>query len=153
MHEDIHDTEPYPGRRRRARYRDQMIDRDLDDEDDSRSYRNRKRARAQSARDAPDDDEAPGTVSGGKRGLRIGNTEEVFEYYQTRLKDIQQNACKLIAKAWVRLIEPKKQSNHPYTAGDEKAPDWWPKPWGPTKDDKVRHVEPDHLLKRGTCSV
>ncbi|ENH70668.1 hypothetical protein FOC1_g10012602 [Fusarium oxysporum f. sp. cubense race 1] len=52
------------------------------------------------------------------------------------------------AKAWVKAVEPKKQSTHPYTGSDEKAPDWWPKPWGPTKEDKVRHKEPDHLYKR-----
>ncbi|KAJ4146836.1 hypothetical protein LMH87_001395 [Akanthomyces muscarius] len=74
-----------------------------------------------------EDDNTPMTVSS-RRGIKT--------------------ACKLIAKAWVKAVEPKKQSTHPYTGSDGKAPDWWPKPWGPTKDDKVRHKEPDHLYKR-----
>ncbi|RYP21217.1 hypothetical protein DL765_002356 [Monosporascus sp. GIB2] len=51
------------------------------------------------------------------------------------------------SKAWIKAVEPKKQSTHPYTGKDEKAPDWWPKPWGTNKDEKVRHKEPDHLLR------
>ncbi|ODA77565.1 hypothetical protein RJ55_07194 [Drechmeria coniospora] len=30
----------------------------------------------------------------------------------------------------------------------ERTPGWWPKPWGPRQDDRVRHKEPDHLQKR-----
>lgn len=84
-----------------------------------------------------------------RRGIKIGDTAAVWSFYEQRFKNCQQTACKLIAKAWVKAVEPKKQSTHPYTGSDEKAPDWWPKPWGPTKDDKVRHKEPDHLYKRG----
>lgn len=77
------------------------------------------------------------------------DTKALWSFYDQRFKSCQQSACKLIAKAWVKAVEPKKQSTHPYTGSDEKAPDWWPKPWGPTKEDKVRHKEPDHLYKRG----
>lgn len=73
----------------------------------------------------------------------------LWNFYDQRFKSCQQSACKLIAKAWVKAVEPKKQSTHPYTGSDEKAPGWWPKPWGNTKEDKVRHKEPDHLYKRG----
>jgi hypothetical protein len=84
-----------------------------------------------------------------RRGIRINDSKGLWNFYDQRFKSCQQSACKLIAKAWVKLVEPKKQSTHPYTGSDEKAPDWWPKPWGTTKEDKVRHKEPDHLYKRG----
>ena len=77
------------------------------------------------------------------------DSQALWNFYDQRFKSCQQSACKLIAKAWVKAVEPKKQSTHPYTGSDEKAPDWWPKPWGTTKEDKVRHKEPDHLYKRG----
>lgn len=84
-----------------------------------------------------------------QRGLLIGDFEKVDCFYRECLQRLQQGACKLIAKAWVKLIEPKKQTAHPYTRGDEGAPDWWPKPWGPAKEERVRHKEPDHLYKTG----
>ncbi len=95
-----------------------------------------------------EDEDTQMTVSS-RRCIRIGDSDAVWGFYEQRFKNCQQTACKLIAKAWVKAVEPKKQSTHPYTGSDEKAPDWWPKPWGPTKDDKVRHKEPDHLYKRG----
>lgn len=81
--------------------------------------------------------------------LRIGDEEAIWDFYEQRLKDCQQNACKLMAKAWIKIIEPKKQSSHPYTKGEETAPDWWPKPYFDRNGTKraVRHKEPDHLRK------
>lgn len=83
--------------------------------------------------------------------LRIGNTEEVAKFYAQRFKDLQQSACKVVAKAFVKAIEPKKQTNYPYTKGLERAPPWWPPmPSGGEKQEKcVRHKEPDHLYKKG----
>ncbi|KAK5988914.1 hypothetical protein PT974_10411 [Cladobotryum mycophilum] len=104
----------------------------------------RKRPRG---RPMNEEEDVPMTVSS-RRGIKIGDSTAVWNFYEQRFKNCQQTACKLIAKAWVKAVEPKKQSTHPYTGSDEKAPDWWPKPWGPTKDDKVRHKEPDHLYKR-----
>jgi len=112
------------------------------------SYRTRKRHRANLNRRAPDDDDPP-VITRSKRGIKVGDGNELWEFYGQRFRNIQQNACKLIAKIWVKAVAPKKQTHNPYTAGDSKAPDWWPKPWGPGKDEKVRHVEPDHLLKKG----
>jgi len=66
-----------------------------------------------------------------------------------RFRALQQHACKLMAKLRTKAITPKKQTHNPYPARDEKVPDWWPKPWGPAKDDKIRHVESGHLLKKG----
>ncbi|CAM1502993.1 Fc.00g077690.m01.CDS01 [Cosmosporella sp. VM-42] len=113
---------------------------------DNIARQNRKRPRARHP--INDDDDVPMTVSTTRKGIKIGNSDEVWNFYEQRFKNCQQTACKLIAKAWVKAVEPKKQSTHPYTGSDEKAPDWWPKPWGPTKEDKVRHKEPDHLYKR-----
>ncbi|CAG8236794.1 unnamed protein product [Penicillium olsonii] len=85
--------------------------------------------------------------------LRIGDTENVVAYYQNALKNFQQLNCCMIAKAFIKLIDPRKQSRHPYngrklplgsgpgTACDpEKTkPEWWP--------TGVMHKEPDHLRK------
>lgn len=120
--------------------------------DDDATYRTRKRQRGGlcGRRDTTVDDDLPAVqVVIAKRGIKIGNEEEVWKFCDQRFKNIQQTACKLIAKAWVKLIAPKKQSNHPYTGADAKAPDWWPKPWGASRDERVRHKEPDHLYKPG----
>lgn len=105
----------------------------------------RKRPRLCSARN---EETTTMTVSPQYR-IKIGDSEAVWTFYEQQFKKCHQAACKLIAKAWIKAVEPKKQSTHPYTGSDEKAPDWWPKPYGPTKDDKVRHKEPDHLYRRG----
>ncbi|KAH7143918.1 hypothetical protein EDB81DRAFT_511228 [Dactylonectria macrodidyma] len=114
--------------------------------DDWDERQRRKRARAR--RLLNDEEDVPQIVSKKRRGIQIGNNKDVGEFYDNRFKSCQQSACKVIAKAWVKAVEPKKQSTHPYTGSDEKAPDWWPKPWGLTKEEKVRHKEPDHLYKR-----
>ncbi|CAF3586605.1 unnamed protein product [Fusarium graminearum] len=130
--------------------RNRMIDRrrmSQFDEWETPSRQGRKRPRARHG--IADDDDIPMTVATTiRKGIKIGNSLDVGLFYELRFKNCQQTACKLMAKAWVKAVEPKKQSTHPYTGSDEKAPDWWPKPWGPTKEDKVRHKEPDHLYKR-----
>lgn len=130
---------PYDRRRMQSAY----------DFDDEAIYRTRKRPRGTLG--GRRDDAGPAVqVVVAKRGLRIGNNEDVWKFYEQRFKSIQQTACKTIAKAWIKLIAPKKQSNHPYTGQEAKAPDWWPKPTGSTKEERVRHKEPDHLHKPGT---
>lgn len=121
------------------------------DEPDEDTFRNRKRVKAAGSRRAADipEDRSARAVQPSKLPLRINEAERIWHIYDLRFRGLQQTACKLIAKAWVKLVEPKKQSTHPYTGSDEKAPDWWPKPWGSTRDEKVRHKEPDHLYKKG----
>lgn len=80
--------------------------------------------------------------------LKIGDADTVWEFYLQQFAACQQTVCKIIAKAWVKKLEPEIQSTHPYTGIDESAPGWWPKPWGLGKDDKIPYKEPDHLLKR-----
>lgn len=99
-----------------------------------------------------DEDQDPPPLITKRYALRIGDSQAVYRYYEEQFKQLQQTACKLMAKAWVKVIEPKKQSTYPYTGNEQKAPPWWPKPWGDLKDDRVRHKEPDHLYKKGESS-
>ncbi|KAH8910123.1 hypothetical protein BR93DRAFT_461043 [Coniochaeta sp. PMI_546] len=117
-------------------------------EDEPFQYKTRKRPRAHVYRRDLDDDDAPVSSTSARKPIKIGDSDALWQFYDQRFRNCQQTACKLIAKAWVKAVEPKKQSNHPYTGSDEKAPDWWPKPWGPSRDEKVRHKEPDHLYKK-----
>ncbi|KAL2205693.1 hypothetical protein CC79DRAFT_1371484 [Sarocladium strictum] len=80
--------------------------------------------------------------------LDVSDSRAVSGFFERAFTKCQQSACKLIAKAWVKVLEPRKQSTFPYTGGDRGAPDWWPKPWGPLEMERVRHKEPDHLYKR-----
>ncbi len=115
-------------------------------EDPNSVFRTTKRVRSSLLR--RDTEEAQVTM---KKALRISDSDAVWEFYGQRFRNCQQTACKLIAKAWVKAVEPRKQSTHPYTG--PVAPDWWPKPWGPGGDSRVRHKEPDHLLKPGALCV
>ncbi|KAL2839940.1 hypothetical protein BJY01DRAFT_24278 [Aspergillus pseudoustus] len=76
--------------------------------------------------------------------VQIGDTEKVLEYYETALRHFQQINCRLIAKHFIKHIEPRKQVKHPYNGGESQnpevtKPDWWPA--------GVMHKEPDHLKK------
>lgn len=73
--------------------------------------------------------------------LTIGSAEEVTTFLETRFRQLQQLCCKIVAKAWIKVIEPKKQTRYPYNRGEESKPEWWP--------GDVRHKEPDHLMKPG----
>ncbi|KAK4218018.1 hypothetical protein QBC37DRAFT_26932 [Rhypophila decipiens] len=99
--------------------------------------------RTTASRKGPREQTIPAPVR--KIALRIGNSEGVWEFYLQRFRSVQQNACKLIAKAWIKAVAPKKQSTYPYTGS--QIPDWWPKPWGSTEFERVRHREPDHLKR------
>lgn len=77
----------------------------------------------------------------------IEDRKQVVMTLGRRLDQMQQLACKVILKAWIRAIEPKKQSNFPYVGSDKKkkqeaekngmkkrakpkngpdSPPWWP---------------------------
>ncbi|KAK9370180.1 hypothetical protein V1509DRAFT_329057 [Lipomyces kononenkoae] len=71
--------------------------------------------------------------------LVISDRQAVTGFLEAKFRQLQQLACKIVAKAWIKVIEPKKQSNHPYNKGEEFKPDWWP--------SEARHKEPDHLMK------
>ena len=88
------------------------------------------------------------------------NQWEVFRgWYKHAFDRIQSLACKVIVKAWIAKIQPKKSRFYPYNGGAEAkaqglekndsrrhelaVPPWWPK--GGSVD--VPHKEPDHLDK------
>lgn len=139
-------TRPAYNHRYSASDRHQLPGADDADVDEMGHRFGRKRQRSEYPYDDDNDSSAPILA---RRGIRVCDHNALWKFYDQRFKSCQQSACKLIAKAWVKAVEPKKQSTHPYTGSDEKAPDWWPKPWGTSKEEKVRHKEPDHLYKRG----
>ncbi|KAH8898838.1 hypothetical protein GQ53DRAFT_635542 [Thozetella sp. PMI_491] len=81
-----------------------------------------------------------------KQPIRIGDSAAVWAFYDSRFKYCQQTVCKLIAKAWVKLLRLRWNSFS--TSSGSTVPDWWPKPWGAGPDNKVRFKEPDHLYKK-----
>ncbi|KAH6702016.1 hypothetical protein BKA61DRAFT_201037 [Leptodontidium sp. MPI-SDFR-AT-0119] len=113
------------------------------DGDGSVSTKRRRKGYGRQFREKSDED-IPVAQSAQKQDLVIGDDNQVKDFYINRFKSIQQAACKIIGKAFVKLVEPKKQTHHPYTKGDAGAPPWWPNTTGP---NCVRHKEPDHLLK------
>lgn len=129
------------GRRRHNSRRRQEVS---DDDGSGSASRKRKRGWYTTV-DQEDDTPLPMQVTKTQQ-LRIGDDGEVHKFYNTRFKDMQQSSCKVLGKAFVKMIEPKKQTHHPYTKGDEKRPPWWPPTTG---ENCVRHREPDHLLKPG----
>ncbi|BGP19402.1 hypothetical protein JCM10213_000639 [Rhodosporidiobolus nylandii] len=63
--------------------------------------------------------------------------QSVQAWYEARFSELLHAAMKLVCKAWIKTIEPAKQTNYPYHQGDDSKPSWWP--------SEVRHKEPDHL--------
>jgi hypothetical protein len=150
------DVMPYPTEARAGRQwsSNRRFTHGLDSFEEDGMQKGRKRARASAVRRQDfGEDDTPTPTTSSKRAIVVGNDKELWEFYETRFRGIQQSACKLIAKAWIKAVEPKKQSTHPYTGKDEKAPDWWPQAWGDGKDDRVRHKEPDHLYKKGIYNL
>lgn len=88
-----------------------------------------------------------------KRLISLGDKHFLRCYYIKVFENLQQTNCRVIAKVYVKLVEPHKQVRYPYNgrkiaAGhvhelspNETKPPWWP--------SGVRHREPDHLLKAG----
>lgn len=68
--------------------------------------------------------------------------DSLDQEYQSRFEHLGQTVCANILKAWIKVVEPKKQTKYPYKdkKGKEgRAPPWWP--------TGMRHIEPDHLHK------
>jgi len=84
---------------------------------------------------------SPAVIGTDFKPLMIGNADEVTTFLETRFRQLQQLCCKIVAKQWIKVIEPKKQTRYPYNRGEESKPEWWPA--------DVRHKEPDHLMKPG----
>ena len=85
--------------------------------------------------------------------LRVSNRGLLRRYYESAFEKFQQLNCRIIAKSYIKFIEPRKQVHYPYNGRkaisgvsqcidpEFTKPGWWPV--------EVIHREPDHLLKRG----
>lgn len=92
-------------------------------------------------------------TSNQKALISIRDNDFLRRYYERVFQNLQQTNCRVLAKAYVKLVEPRKQLIYPYNgrkivAGGtqqldpgETKPPWWP--------SGVSHREPDHLLKAG----
>ncbi|PKI85061.1 hypothetical protein MVES1_001056 [Malassezia vespertilionis] len=77
--------------------------------------------------------------------LTLQDEDARTTFMELRFDQLQQNMCKMIAKEWIKVIEPKKQTRCPYNKGETGKPAWWP--------EHVRHKEPDHLMKSERLSL
>jgi len=77
--------------------------------------------------------------------VNTSSQHEVNNYLFNCFEEFQQIPCKILAKQWIKIIEPRKQSRHPYNQGDKAKPYWWP--------SSARHKEPDHLKKDERISL
>ncbi|KAG2024793.1 hypothetical protein GB937_003493 [Aspergillus fischeri] len=118
-----------------------------------RPRRNRKRTSSEMGGDS-DSDSTDGAAK--RTPIRVGQTDVLRQFYEKAFENLQQLNCRVIAKAFVKLVEPRKQVNHPYNGRrtvmggpcqkldpELTKPKWWP--------TGVQHKEPDHLLKHGVA--
>lgn len=77
--------------------------------------------------------------------IKSQNKVDVKNYLYNCFEEFQQIPCKLLAKSWIKIIEPKKQSKYPYKLGESSKPFWWP--------PNCIHREPDHLKKDERISL
>ncbi|KAK4661746.1 uncharacterized protein QC763_707300 [Podospora pseudopauciseta] len=110
------------------------------------SQRRKRPRRARASRSLEEEEVATVTAGSRKTTIMIGDSDVVRAFYERRFRLCHQILCRCIAKAFVKLMEPKKQTNHPYTKGQEAAPRWWPNDYGPNRV-LLRHKEPDHIKK------
>ncbi|KAJ5524660.1 hypothetical protein N7494_011310 [Penicillium frequentans] len=103
--------------------------------------------------DGSDSDDYSTNASSDMVPIRVGDVQKVMSYYEGALKHFQQLNCRMVAKAFIKFIEPRKQVRHPYNGGkpppgsapgatgdpEKTKPEWWP--------PGVMHKEPDHLRK------
>ncbi len=115
------------------------------------------------------EDELDGVLNGREgeeyysQPFRVSNLKG---YFIIALKMLGQLACKDIAKAWIKMGHPRKQTTNPYNGGNTKeeslrlygfegaltTPIYWP-PWEGWRDcEGCRHREPDHIKKPGLAA-
>ncbi|CAG8028392.1 unnamed protein product [Penicillium olsonii] len=83
--------------------------------------------------------------------ISVKEPEILRLYYEKIFQNLQQTNCRVIAKAYIKLVEPRKQVNYPYNGRktvdgrvQQLDPEVTKPPWWPTG---VCHREPDHLPK------
>ncbi|POW02379.1 hypothetical protein PSHT_00251 [Puccinia striiformis] len=79
--------------------------------------------------------EKPSTTTENSTIISFSSPLSIASFLENKFRQLQQNTCKLVCKAWIKVVEPKKQRK----SGETSKPDWWP--------GGVVHREPDHLLK------
>jgi hypothetical protein len=89
--------------------------------------------------------------------ILAGNELAIVRFYEQAFENLQQTNCRILAKAYIKLVEPQKQTKYPYNGRktiegtaiqmdpNETKPPWWPL--------QVRHREPDHLPKIGRSTA
>ncbi|PGG98198.1 hypothetical protein AJ80_09576 [Polytolypa hystricis UAMH7299] len=55
--------------------------------------------------------------------LEIGDREALDTYYRIALHKFQQLNCRQLAKAYIKMIEPRKHVKYPYNGGKERDPE------------------------------
>ncbi|KAF2142973.1 uncharacterized protein K452DRAFT_297488 [Aplosporella prunicola CBS 121167] len=138
--------------------------------------RQRSSSRNLSVREEEDDEQEDWSVNADAEPTEtptdrfpISDRNKVIANLGLRLDQMQQLACKVILKAWIKAIEPKKQSNFPYVGSDDSKsrdktkaaknaqakrakpregpdkPDWWPREpqpwWGLLPNQKCKELE------------
>jgi hypothetical protein len=98
-------------------------------------------------------DEDQHTFSNSQSMIYRRNRSLLQKYYEQAFENLQQTNCRVLAKAYIKLVEPRKQVNYPYNGRKVVAgtcqqfdPEMTKPPWWPSG---VRHREPDHILKSG----
>ncbi|KAL8794909.1 MAG: hypothetical protein Q9195_002621 [Heterodermia aff. obscurata] len=99
--------------------------------------------------------------------IRVDDDAKIWDHIDVLLKQMKQDACRKIAKEWIKVVEPRKQTKFPYNGGVRKvesvtlygdknpgeftAPPWWCSTQGWDAGIGCRHKEPDHQKKSGNA--
>lgn len=96
-------------------------------------------------------------ISDEKAMVSVKDRDILALYYMKAFESLQQTNCRILAKAYIKLVEPQKQVNYPYNgrkivamAPRQFDPEMTKPPWWPSG---VSHREPDHLPKVGRRPV
>ena len=98
--------------------------------------------------EAANGENKPGAICQGYIVVDFNDKESMILFYHYCFHSIGAVCMKKILKAWIKVIEPKKQVKYPYKGGERTKPKWWPT----TTEDinsNCRHMEPDHLWNNG----
>ncbi|KAJ9494717.1 hypothetical protein LTR99_001780 [Exophiala xenobiotica] len=86
--------------------------------------------------------------------IRVDDRDNLERWFKEAFVAMQQVACRIIAKVWIKRIHPRKQSTHPYNGGvprsESKDPERTRPPYWPLN---VIHREPDHIGRDDRTSL
>ncbi|KAL8736830.1 MAG: hypothetical protein Q9181_002294 [Wetmoreana brouardii] len=118
--------------------------------------------------ESDDDDDGEPLLEEAFETVRVDSKGKIAEYYRKAFAQIGQLQLKTLLKAWIKLRQPRKQTENPYNGrkskpeqarhkqqsgfvddnpGRDTAPDWWPMQDGWRNGKGCRHKEPDHTKK------